>query len=204
MTSFLNKPFLSRCIYLKNGKIVCGSGVGAHHSLRVVAQRVLQPRELGVAIGNVRGLAVCQGGDHVAQRQVDLGGLFFFFFFFSVISLFNTWSNSCEWAKSTTILFLFFSVISFFNTWSNSCERFTTIRPCVEEWGDWEEECRGVGSLATVRPCVEERDDWEEESRVDAPEVWNGTDWLEAEPKRACFEEKFWQPNQVTFWSTMT
>mmetsp|Transcript_33957 Transcript_33957/g.77860 ORF Transcript_33957/g.77860 Transcript_33957/m.77860 type:complete len:393 (+) Transcript_33957:1380-2558(+) len=50
--------------------------VGNHHGLRVPAERVLQqPRQLGVAVRNVRALAVDERGDAIAQRgeaEVDL------------------------------------------------------------------------------------------------------------------------------------
>mmetsp|Transcript_49217 Transcript_49217/g.111493 ORF Transcript_49217/g.111493 Transcript_49217/m.111493 type:complete len:244 (-) Transcript_49217:168-899(-) len=59
--------------------VVCRAEVRHHHRLGVAAQRVLQQaRELGVAVGDVRGLAVHERGDHVPQsgeREVNLGRL---------------------------------------------------------------------------------------------------------------------------------
>mmetsp|Transcript_27415 Transcript_27415/g.78766 ORF Transcript_27415/g.78766 Transcript_27415/m.78766 type:complete len:517 (-) Transcript_27415:561-2111(-) len=59
--------------------VVRGAEVCHHDRLRVAAQGVLeQARELRVPVGDVRGLAVHERGDHVAERrqgEVDLGGL---------------------------------------------------------------------------------------------------------------------------------
>ena len=59
--------------------VVDRADVRDHHRLRVPAERVLQhPRELRVAVRDVRRPPVDQRGDAVAERrerEVDLGGL---------------------------------------------------------------------------------------------------------------------------------
>mmetsp|Transcript_7302 Transcript_7302/g.18852 ORF Transcript_7302/g.18852 Transcript_7302/m.18852 type:complete len:202 (-) Transcript_7302:123-728(-) len=60
---------VAQCAHRLVKVVVRRPHVGNHHGLGVAAQRVLQqPRQLGVAVGDVAALAVHQGADDVAQR----------------------------------------------------------------------------------------------------------------------------------------